>query len=459
MSQDIQTTAEHQVEIYSPPTRRIPLPAPTPLRREVRGTGWLGIGIIVAFFGIGGGWAATAPLAGAVIASGVVSPEGSRKTVQHLEGGIIREIRVKEGDKVAAGDTVVVLEDVSAQAEVGTLRTRLIALAASEARLQAERTGAAAVSFEHPVLANRTDPEIRSVIDQQVNQFTTRKENDDSRVAVLVQRIAQLQQQIVGAQRQLQSVRRQNELIREELAAVKELFEKGYERKPRMLELQREEAELLGDEGDLLSRIARSEEQIGETRLQIIGITTTRREEVDNELADTKAERIEIEQRIAESQDRLKRTTIVAPVDGIVLDLQFKTTGGVVRPGEAILDIVPVQDELIIDARLAPQDIDDVRTGLQAYVIFPAYPQRNLHRIDAKVSHVSADSFTEERTGQQFFTAKVRVNMEYLRAWDPEIEPSPGMPAEVYISTIERTVLDYLVQPLLQSVERTFREP
>lgn len=428
------------------------------LHRELRGPVLLGFAIIVAFFVIGGGWAATAPVAGAAIAPGVIGPEGSVQRVQHLEGGIIRDIRVREGDQVTAGEVLITLAGVGAQAEAGQLTARLQALAATEARLQAERDGAAAITFGHPALADRADAEVRKLIEQQNSQFLARKANDESQQSILDQRIAQLRQQITGAGKQLDSVRQQNALIRQEIGIVKDMVDKGYERKSRLLALQRAEAELLGQDGQLVATVARAEEQIGETRLQIVNIAVKRREEVDAQLAEVQGKRSEVEQQIRESLDKVARTQIVAPVAGTVLDLKFKTVGGVIRAGDEVLTIVPGQDELIVEARISPRDIDDVRAGQHAYVIFPSFPQRNLHRIDAKVRSVSPDALHDEKTGQGYYAAKVEIDRRQLKALDPDIVLTPGMPAEAFISTVERTVLEYLLQPFIFTVEHSFRE-
>ncbi len=434
------------------------LPPAAPLRQEIKGTIWLGIAIVAAFFVVGGGWAASAPLSGAAIAPGLVSPEGSHRVVQHLEGGIVRALFVEEGDVVRAGQTLLELEDVGAKAEVGAMESRLRVLAASEARLQAERLGADRIEFSHPALGDAADPDIAAIIGQQIHQFETRRANDETRVGVLNQQIAQLEQQIEGARRQLAGVKRQRALIAEELVAVRELYRKGYERKPRMLELQRTEAGLLGTEGELLSRIARSEEEIGEARLEIINTTIRRREEVDRDLSQVQSDRLELEQQITESLDRLSRTRITAPVDGIVLDLQVKTLGGVIKPGDPIMDLVPTTEDLIIDAQISTRDIDAVHAGQPAYVMFPSYPQRGLLRIDARVDSVSADAVQDQRSGERYYIAKVRVDREHIRQRAPMIELVPGLPAEVFIQTTERTLLDYLLQPMLMAMEHTFRE-
>jgi multidrug efflux pump subunit AcrA (membrane-fusion protein) len=412
------------------------LPVIEPLKRDLRGTKWLGIAIVVMFFGVGGGWAATAPLAGAAVANGVVSPLGSRQTVQHLEGGIIRKILVKEGDKVAAGDALFELEDVRAQSEVGAYMSRLRAYSAQEARLIAERDGTETIDFDHPALADTSDPQVRKIIAQEMNQFSARQASDESRRAILRQRSSQIEKQIDGYDKQLKSVRRQNALIREEIKGVKQLFEKGYERKPRLLALQRREAELLGMEGELQSSVARAQETIAETELQIVDIRVRRSEEVDDALSQVQARRSEVE----------------------VLDLRFKTPGGVIRAGEPVLDIVPSEDELIIEVKIRPKDIDDVHAGLSAYVMFPAFARRTTPRIDGTVEQVSADSFEDERTGRRFYKAKVKVNREHLKELAPQIKLQPGMPAEVFIATAERTVLEYLITPFTQMLERSFRE-
>jgi HlyD family type I secretion membrane fusion protein len=222
--------------------------------------------------------------------------------------------------------------------------------------------------------------------------------------------------------------------------------------------LKRSEAELLGTEGDLLAQIAGAREAIGEAKLKIANLKIERLEQVDQELSETQANRVEVEKQIQESLDRLSRTAIVAPTDGTVMDLRFKTPGGVIRAGDPVLDIVPDHDELVIEARVAPQDIDTVHAGQSAYVMFPSFPQRSLHRIAGDVTQVSPDAFHDEKTGQSYFSARVKVDPAVLATEAPEIRLSPGLPAEVYIRTVERTLLEYLAQPILQVAERTFRE-
>ena len=237
MTNDVQPHHPHLPEPPAP--LMLSLPPVEPLKKNLRGTGRFGLAIVALFFVVGGSWAATMPLAGATIASGVVSPEGSRRTVQHLEGGIIGEIRVSEGDAVRKGDVLLVLKDMSAQATADTLSSRLANLAAKEARLQAERSDADTIRADHPALADLNIPEVTLAIDQQINELKTRRASDASRKAILGQQIAQLEDQIVGHQKQLESVRRQNALIAEELHDVEGLYRQGYERKARVLALKR----------------------------------------------------------------------------------------------------------------------------------------------------------------------------------------------------------------------------
>lgn len=417
-----------------------------------------GIAVICAFFVAGGLWAAAAPISSAAIAPGVVSPKSSRQTVQHLEGGIIRDLLVREGDQVSVGETLITLEDIGARAEVQALRNRYSQLIATEARLIAERDAAPDITFPPELLRQLHDPGIRQIVDAQVNQFNTRRAHDESRKAILRQRIAELEQQIGGLGEQLAAVERQSALIAEESGGVETLFKKGLERKPRLLALQRSSADLLGRQGDLKAKIAQAREAIGETQLDIIKTDIERTEDVAAELAATQSKIVDTFEALAEREDRLARTAITAPVTGIVIDLRFKTTGGVIKPGDDVIDIVPTDDALVIDARVSPRDIDQVHGGLSASVVFPAYTQRTLPRLEGRVTQVSADTLTDERTGERYYTARVEVDRHKIHELAPNIELQPGMQADVFITTGEKTMLEYLLGPFLQVLGKSFRE-
>ncbi len=429
-----------------------------PLNEELKSTKLFGIAAVAVFLLIGIIWSQTASLSSAVISTGVVGVEGSRKTIQHLEGGIIGEILVKEGDRVKAGDFLIILDDTRSLARVEELLNTVRTFAAQEARLRAERAGEKSIQFDHPLLADIENPDVKAILVQQTNQFETRIENLENQKAVLSKRISQLNQQTVGLQKQLTGTRTQLSLIQEEVGTVKDLVEKGFATRPRLLALQRAEADLVATEGEYLANIARNQEAIGETELRIINLTTEYLEEVDAFLTEAQARRAGQETAYYESRDELKRTSIVSPVAGLILNLKFKTVGGVIRAGEPILDIVPEEEELIINAKVRPQDIDDIREGMTAYVVFPSYQSRYLHRISAKVIMVSADALVDSQSQESYFLAKIRVNSDDLKNQIQEIEMTPGMPAEVYITTAERTFFQYLFQPIQRTFERAMRE-
>jgi len=433
-------------------------PAEAVLSTEIKSVTFFGMSVIAVFITAIMIWSSTASLSGAVIASGVVEVEGSRKTIQHLEGGIISDIRVQDGDRVKAGDVLIVLDGVRVLARVEDLENRVRSLAAREARLRAEREGSVEIVFDHPLLEDQSDPDVQAIVSQQINQLETRRNNINSSRNILTKRIDQLNQQIGGIQMQIEGTREQLRLIQEEVGTVSQLLEQGFDRRPRLLALQRTEAGLIAEEGELIATVARSNEAISETELRIIGLKTTQLEEVDGLISSTQSERTSIEKIYWESVDELNRTSIVAPTDGVVLNLTFSTVGGVLRPGEPILEIVPDEDELIIAAHVRPQDIDELIEGMAAQVIFPSYVQRYMHRINGTLIHVSADIMTDSQSNESFFLAKIRVDKEDLENQVADVELTPGMPAEVYLKTNDRTLLDYLLQPVSRTFERALRE-
>lgn len=432
--------------------------ATNPLRQELRATTLFGLAVVVLLLGGGTLWAVQAPIAGAVIANGVIGFAGSRRTVQHLEGGIISEILVKEGDRVNAGAVLLILDDTASRARADELRNRIRNLAAEESRLLAERAREAEIEFSHPILQESGDPEIAAILDQQRSHFAARMNNQATRREILEKRIGQIKKQINGLGKQLTGVQRQAELIREEASSVAELVEKGYERKPRLLALLRAEADVAGTEGGLIASIARGEEAIGETRMRINNLETEILEAVDERMTQVTLARVSAEKIYRETLDRLARTRVVSPIEGIVLNIRFKTVGGVIRHSEPILDIAPSREELIVNARIRPIDVDEISTGSSAKIAFSAYKQRYLERINGKVIHLPADAFEDEKTGERFYLVDVRIDAEHLREVASEVELTAGMPADVFITTTDRTVAQYLIQPIKRSFERAFRE-
>ncbi|TQV80516.1 HlyD family type I secretion periplasmic adaptor subunit [Denitrobaculum tricleocarpae] len=430
----------------------------TLLKDSLRPIVSVGVIAILLFFGLFGGWATFAPLARGTLAPGIVSPDGSRRTVQHYEGGIIQELRVREGQRVAKGDTVAVLQQIRVRSEHATFESQLFTLLAEQSRLLAEQASRAFITHDPRLMTNASDPEQEEAMSAQEAVFKARRSALENQQSILRQRIKQYEQQIEGFNIQNDSLDRQEVLIREEIAGVQALFDKGLERKPRLLALQRTQAQIDGARGENLAGIARASSAIGEAELEITRLKAERLDEVNNSLADLRVRIAEIEQSLDRTADELERTVIKAPVDGSVINLKFKTIGGVVKAGEAILDIVPARELLVIDARIPPLDIDAVHPGLGAEIILSAYPRRSTPSIRGKVEWISAGIMEDEDSEETYYSARVIVERDAISELPEKIVLYPGMPTEVMIISGERTALDYLLEPLMSSFRRSFTE-
>lgn len=431
-----------------------------PLHLQTRSARWMGYVVAAIFFGVLGGWAWYAPLSSAAVAPGVVSPDGSRKTVQHLEGGIIRRIHVREGQHVAAGATLITLEDVRALARLDELRERMIFLLATESRLLAELDDLDAVAFAIPEDLRQASAEQVDMAQRGQQQlFESRRDMQTARKRILAKRVDQLNEEITGLNEVIDAQNLQLDLIAQELEATKQLYDQGLQRLSPYLAIQRQEADLKAERAANRASIARLGQQIGETELQLTAIGQQSREEVNEELSRVRSELATIRSQIPERADALLRTTVTAPISGQILNIQVTTeAGGILRPGGDVLDIVPDDAALIIDARVRPQDIDKVYPGMKAQVILTAYTQRNLPRIFGSVQSVSADRFVDERTGEPYFLAKVVVDSQEIVVLQDRIELMVGMPADVMILTGEGTLFDFLLKPFSDSIRASFRE-
>lgn len=424
------------------------------LSSSVRGPIWLGT-LLLALFVLGFcAWGFLAPISGGAVAPGIISPEGNRRVVQHLEGGIISKLHVRDGDYVNAGQPLMLLDDTQSRSAYDVLLNQQRTLLAMQFRLESEGFGRAAVKFPEELQG----PEARAIVEAQLEIFSTRRDLDAARKRVLRQRIEQLKEQIKGYDAQVESASLQLKLIAQELQGKELLQNKGLLPLPVLLAVKRAEAEIGGRRGEYIASIAQAKQQIGETELQLLSMDAERAEKIAAELAKTRADLATVNERLFASNDILKRTTLVAPVSGTVVNLRFKTKGGVIQRGEHILDIVPADDKLLIEARVSPTDIDVVHTGLTAQVHLSAYTSRNLPRIQGTVLSVSADRLVDEKTGQPYYLARVEVSSDELNKLMPNVELVPGMPAEVLIVTGERTMFEYLFQPFLDAVRRSFRE-
>lgn len=418
----------------------------------------VGAAIAGVFFVGFGGWAAFAPLSSAAVAPAVISPEGNRRTVQHLEGGIVEELLVHEGMSVEAEQPLLVLESNIAQASHDVLLKDFRSTLATQWRLLAERQKLDDIVMLQDDFEGQGDEEMRALFEAQRALFLSRRDAREKRKEVLQQRINQAEDEIKGLKGQIASQSTQLSLIKEETATVEQMLEKGYERRPRFLALKRSEAELGGALAGQRAAVAKALSGVAEAQAQIDSIETQHMEEVETQLTEISAKLAGLQEKLKAAQDVVTRTVIVAPVAGTVVELRARTVGGVVGPGAPILDIVPRDEQLLIDARVSPNDIEEVRPDMPARVVMTGYKQRNMPRLEGRVREVSADRIVDPRTSQIYYLARVELPAAQLRDVGPEMSLKAGMPAEVMIITGERTMLNYLLDPISSSFRKSFRE-
>lgn len=412
--------------------------------------------ILLAFGGLGG-WAMTAPLDSAVIAGGVLSVESSKKIVQHYEGGIVKEILVEDSDSVKSGDVLVRLSEVQSQANAAMVQTRLDIALAEAARLAAERSNADDLEFPDS-LKSAEDMRIRFAMQAQRNLFMDRKSVRDSQIKILDSKTQQLKQQISGLELQRDAAKKEIELIADEVTRLKQGQDKGVVSTNRLSSLLREEAQLTGSYGRLISEIARVSEGIGETEFEIVRIRQSFSERAATELKDVRQELAELEERQVVTADVLERTEIRAEVDGVVQNLQIHTIGGVIKPGEPIMEIVPSDDNIVINANIRTLDIDNIYADMEAEVRLSAFTNRLLPSIFGKVEYLSPDTIQPKNPNQEpYYLARIVVAESEIPE-EMKGKLTPGMPAEIIIPTGERTVVDYLIAPLENAVRKSLRE-
>jgi HlyD family secretion protein len=431
-------------------------------RRTIRKLNLIGLGITVLLIGGVGGWASTAQLAGAVIAPGTIVVESNVKKVQHPTGGVVGEILVREGDPVREGQLVLRLDDTVTRATLGAVRSQLDELMAREARLLAERDDSDALTFSAQLTARRGDVSVAAAVAGEEKLFESRKTARTGQRAQLRERIAQLNEEVRGLSAQVAAKESELDLIGKELVGVAELYKKNLVSISRYTQLQRDQTRLQGERGQLIADIARARGKISETELQIIQLDQDFRTEVLKDLRETQGKIAELKERVTAAEDQLKRVDLRAPQGGTVHQLAVHTVGGVISNGETIMQIVPRADELVVEAKVAPYDIDQVPLGATATVRIMAGNQRTTPVISGRVARVSADIAREQQQnsaqpGQPYYTVRIALpGDEVARLKD--IHLVPGMPADVFIQTHERTPLQYLVKPLQEQIARTFRE-
>ena len=414
-----------------------------------------GMLLFILLFGFGGIWAATAPIDGAAYGGGKVTARNYSKIVQHLEGGIISNIFVENGARVAKGDPILDIDNTQPMAQLEITTIQYIALRALEIRLIAERDGLSSLTYSPTFvsLGERAQEETKA----QIEIFYARRAALESGIAILQQRIEQLQSQIVGLKGLRSSKEKMAQSFIEELSDVRELLSQGFSDKNSLRALERNVALLEGEVAELLANIASTEVQIGETRLQILQQETEFQNQVVTELNEVQTNVNDSVERVNALEDIVSRTVVRAPESGIVNGLQVHTIGGIVRPGMRIVDIVPVEDDLIVEVQVSPNDIDRVVIGQDASIRFSTFGTGTVPRIYGTVINLSADSFVDEATGVAYYVARVEVSPEGMNDLG-ELSLMPGMPAEVFIATGSRTFLEYLFKPFTNALARGLRE-
>lgn len=414
--------------------------------------------LLVICFVLGMGlWSGFATLESAAIASGVVESESSRKTIQHLEGGIVREILVSDGDVVRNGQTLITLDDTRARAEVQSLQAQLWDASAREARLEAEQQGQERLSFPAALETARNESmSAAAVLTAQQNIFEARRQVFQSQAAVIREKRLQVEKEIEGLKAQGTAVAQRVGIAREELEMVATLVSKGLERRPRLLSLEREVADIEGRRGEIAAHISRAGQVISESLATHLKLESDRQSEIAQSLREAQNQIFQLRERLRAAEDQLSRTEIKAREDGVVTELRVHTPGGVIAAGAALMDLVPREDRLIVTARVRPEDIDVIHPGLNADVHLMPYNQRRVPHLKGIVTHVSADRLTDKRTDQPYYTAKIRV--QDSRITENDIRIIPGMPAQVFIKTGSGTVALYALRPLLDTFNSAFRE-
>ncbi|HWC63142.1 MAG TPA: HlyD family type I secretion periplasmic adaptor subunit [Rhizomicrobium sp.] len=414
--------------------------------------------LVVAFFVIGGFLlAAFVPLQSAIVAHGAIVVKTHRKTVQHLEGGIVKEIDVTDGEMVQAGQVLIRLDDTQAKANLSALEGEADAMSAQEARLVAERDGKDHIDFPADLLARKSDPTVAEAMRGEENAFEARASTLGQKVGILGQRNGENGRVIAGLKVQQEAVRSQLKLVEQEIAGVQSLYNEGLATLPRLLALQRQQADLSGQDGQITEKIAQAQLQNGENGLQISNVKDEQLSDIVQSLRDVQTKKYETMDRIHAIQDTIAHAVMRAPVSGEVMALSAHTVGAVIKPGDTVMELVPKDDTLQVEAQLKPEDADDVHEGMSARINLSAYQQRRLPMITGVVSSVSADSLTDQRTGQPYFSVELTVDRSTLKDY-PDAQLIPGLPVEVEIGTGKRTMLDYLTEPVTEVMRHGLRE-
>ncbi len=403
-----------------------------------------------------GGWAAATQISGAVIAPGKLVVDSNVKKVQHPTGGVVGELLVKEGDQVKQGDVVVRLDGTQARSSLAVVNKALDELVARQARNEAERDGDKSVIFPADLVERKDDPEVARLMSGEQRLFEMRKAARDGQKAQLREQIQQLQLQIEGTQAQEAAKSKEVKLLMQELESVRVLWKQNLVQISRVTALERDAARLEGERASLVAAIAQGRGRIAELELKIHQIDQDLSTEVGKELAEIRAKKSELTERRVSAEDQLKRIDLVAPQDGRVFQRSVHTVGGVIQAGEPVMLIVPQTDTLIVEAKVAPHDIDQIHIGQHAVLRFAAFNQRTTPELNGEVIHIGADVAQDDKATEPYYSVRVRVSDGELARLDG-LQLLAGMPVEVFIQTTPRTVASFLVKPLTDQLARAFR--
>ena len=402
------------------------------------------------------GWATLTEISGAVIAPGKLVVDSNVKKVQHPTGGVVGDLRVKDGDHVKKGDIVARLDETQARTNLAIVTKALDELAARQARDEAERDGADKVTFPAELMARRNDPEVAQVVASEQRLFEIRRAAREGQKAQLVEQIDQLRQQIQGNVEQEAAKAKEIDWIQQELAGIRGLWKQNLVPFSRVTTLERDGARLEGERGALIASIAQARGRIAETQLKILQIDEDLRTEVGKDLAEIRGKKSELGEKRVAAEDQLKRIDLIAPQDGKIFQRAVHTVGGVIQAGEVLMLVVPDSDALIIEAKVQPTDVDQIHLGQPAVVRFSAFNRRTTPELNGEVIEIGADVTQDDKRNESYYSVRIRIPDSELARMDG-LQPMAGMPVEAFIETSPRTVMSYLMRPMREQFDRTFR--
>lgn len=416
----------------------------------------IGVGVVALFIGFLTLWGLTAPVSGAAVAEGNLQVKGQRQSVQHPYGGVVQKLSVVDGQEVTKGELLMQLADHEPRARLDVLRAERVTLLAQEARLIAERDGVEQPDFGARLASYSSDTNAAQAVASERAVMTARRRQFDTEHNMLQSKIAQLKEQTSGLQAQIDGLKRQSELLEEEAQGARKLLAQGFTPKTRVLALDRTAAQLDSERGSKQSEAASLQQAIGEAELAIAKLERERVTDITNELRRVASSLAENGPKLDAATDVLARTAITAPSSGTVVGLSVFTEGGVIQPGAKLMDVVPKDDPLIVDARLQLTDIADVRRALPADVRLTSVPRNERPRIRGEIMTVSADKLTDEKSGKGYYAVRVQLNDDDVKA--SRVALQPGMPTEIIVTTRPRTLVGYLIGPLTDEISGAFRE-